>query len=150
MPTMRDRAVDAGAKVMNLTHRAALAVSGGRLGRRAFGMPVVDLTTTGRKSGQPRRTMLTSPVHDDDRVVLVASYGGDDRHPAWYLNLRENPDVEIEILGRRRSMRARTASEEEKADLWPAIVDAYKGYAQYQKRTDRDIPVVVLEDAPGS
>lgn len=142
---MREQIVDLGAKVMNATHRVLLAVSGGRVGRRAFGMPVVELTTTGRKSGRPRRTMLTSPVHDDDRVVLVASFGGEPRHPAWYLNLREAPDVEIEFLGERREMRARTATADEKAELWPAIVAAYKGYAQYQKRTDRDIPVVILE-----
>lgn len=142
---MRQRIVDLGAKVMNATHRAVLVLSGGRVLRRAFGMPVVELTTIGRRSGQPRHTMLTSPVHDDERVVLVASFGGEPRHPAWYLNLRENPDVEIEFQGEHREMRSRTATADEKAELWPAIVDAYKGYAQYQKRTDRDIPVVILE-----
>lgn len=145
---MRRRIVDLGARAMNAFHRAAIVVSGGRLGRRAFGMPVVELTTTGRTSGRKRTTMLTTPVHDDDRVVLVASFGGEDRHPAWYLNLRDAPDVEIQLQGERRSMRARTASAEEKAELWPDIVDAYAGYAQYQKRTDRDIPVVVLEERP--
>jgi len=142
---MRDRIVDVGAKVMNGTHRAILVLSGGRLGRRAFGMPVVELTTTGRKSGQQRTTMLTSPVHDDDKVVVVASYGGDDRDPAWYLNLRDHPDVEILFEGKRRAMRARVADPAEKEALWPEIVTAYKGYGQYQKRTERDIPVVILE-----
>jgi deazaflavin-dependent oxidoreductase (nitroreductase family) len=120
-------------------------VSDGRLLNRFFGMPVVRLTTTGRKSGKQRATMLTTPVHDGDRVVLVASYGGDDRHPAWFLNLRANPDVQIIMLGRRRAMRARVATAEEKAELWPRIVAAYKGYGGYQQRTDRDIPVVILE-----
>ncbi len=108
-------------------------------------MPVVQLTTIGRKSGQPRTVMLTSPVHDDDRVVLVASYGGDDRHPAWFLNLRDNPKVELTMEGRRRRMRARVASTDEKAELWPRVVAGYRGYAQYQTRTRRDIPLVILE-----
>jgi deazaflavin-dependent oxidoreductase (nitroreductase family) len=84
-------------------------------------------------------------MHDDDRVVLVASYGGDDRHPAWYHNLVANPDVDVMIDGATRSMRARVASPDEKAELWPQIVATYKGYGGYQQRTDRDIPVVILE-----
>ncbi len=131
--------------LMNGLHKAILKLSGGRVLGTTFGMPVVRLTTTGRKSGEPRTTMLTSPVHDDEKVVLVASYGGDDRHPNWYLNLTANPEVEITMQGTTRSMRARVASAEEKQELWPAITKAYKGYAAYQKRTDRDIPVVILE-----
>ena len=107
-------------------------------------MPVVLLETVGRRSGEPRVTPLTAPVVDGDTVVLVASYGGDSRHPAWYLNLMTDPDVAITMNGVRREMRARTASPEEKADLWPRIVRAYRGYAAYQRRTDRDIPVVLL------
>lgn len=139
--SVRDRA----SRAMNRTHRAIQFLSGGRLGWRAFGMPVVELTTTGRKSGQPRKTMLTTPVHDDRRVVLVASYGGDDRHPAWFLNLRDHPDVEITVNGEHRKMRARVATGEERAELWPHIVETYKGYGEYQSRTDREIPVVILE-----
>lgn len=138
-------AKDTVAKVVTGFHHALLSVSGGRVGRSVAGMPVVVLHTTGRKSGQPRRTMLTAPVVDGDRVVLVASYGGDDRHPAWYLNLREHPDVTIELDGTTREMRARTATPDEKAALWPRITKAYRGYAGYQKRTDRDIPVVLLD-----
>ena len=89
--------------------------------------------------------MLTAPVHDDQRVVLVASKGGDDRDPQWYRNLRANPDVEITIDGETKKMQARTASVEEKAALWPDIVATYKGYASYQKRANRDIPVVICE-----
>lgn len=136
---------DLGGRVMNRTHRAVQALTGGRVGWRAFGMPVVELTTIGRKSGQPRKTMLTTPVHDERRVVLVASYGGDDRHPAWFLNLRDHPDVEITMDGERRPMRARVATGEERADLWPRIVETYKGYGEYQTRTEREIPVVLLE-----
>jgi deazaflavin-dependent oxidoreductase (nitroreductase family) len=89
--------------------------------------------------------MLTTAVHDDARVVLVASKGGDDRDPQWYRNLTANPEVELTMEGETKKMRARTASPEEKAALWPAIVSSYKGYAAYQKRADRDIPVVICE-----
>lgn len=108
-------------------------------------MPVVALTTVGRRSGQQRVTMLTTPVHDEDRVVLVASKGGADAHPSWYVNLREHPQVTLRLAGRTRSMLARTANAAEKAELWPAIVAAYRGYAAYQEKTSRDIPVVILE-----
>jgi deazaflavin-dependent oxidoreductase (nitroreductase family) len=133
------------ARYANVLHRAIIKGTGGRIGGTGFGMPVVILTTTGRKSGKQRTTMLTTPVHDDNRVVLVASYGGDDRHPAWFLNLRDNPDVELEMRGKQRPMRAHVATDEEKDVLWPEVVSAYKGYAQYQTKTDRDIPLVILE-----
>src|SRR3954451_17868906 len=133
------------ARAGNVVHRAVVNVSGGRIGGTGFGMPVVELTTTGRKSGQRRSTMLTTPVHDDNRVERVASYGGDDRHPSWFLNLRDNPDVELKMRGKTRAMKARVASPHEKAELWPEVVGRYKGYAQYQTRTHRDIPLVILE-----
>ena len=126
-------------------HRAVFQVSNGRIANRGSGMPVLQLTTTGRKSGKRRTTMLTSPVQDGDRVVVVASYGGDDRHPTWFLNLRDDPNVEVTMHGRTKTMRARVASPEEKAELWPRVVAAHRGYEQYQKRTDRDIPLVILE-----
>lgn len=126
-------------------HEFAFKASGGRLLNTALGMPVVMLTTTGRKSGKSRTTMLTSPVQEGETIVLVASYGGDPRHPAWFLNLRDNPDVEVNMRGRKRRMRARVASGEEKARLWPDVTKAYRGYGQYQRRTERDIPVVILE-----
>jgi len=106
------------------------------------------LRTVGRKSGQTRVTVLTSPVHDSDRVLLVASKWGDDRNPQWYGNLTANPDVEIVIEGQRRQLRARTATEEERQELWPQILQAYKGYAGYQEKTDREIPVVICERRP--
>jgi deazaflavin-dependent oxidoreductase (nitroreductase family) len=134
--------------VMNRTHRTLFDVSNGRLLNGAFGMPVVRLTTTGRRSGEPRHTMLTAPVRDDERIVLVASFGGADRHPAWYLNLQANPRVTALMKGRSREMVARTASPEERAELWPRILQSYKGYEDYTKRTDREIPVVILEPAP--
>lgn len=142
---IRETLIDLGAKGMNLGHRAIRAASGGRLLSTAFGMPALELHTIGRKTGKERRVMLTTPVHDDERIVLVASKGGDDRHPDWYRNLVANPDVEITLDGRRRPMRARTATPEEKAELWPQVVAAYKGYAGYQRRTERDIPLVICE-----
>jgi deazaflavin-dependent oxidoreductase (nitroreductase family) len=138
-------AKDIGARLVTGFHEAVFRLTNGRLANRGFGMPVLVLTTAGRKSGKKRTTMLTSPVQDGDAVVLVASYGGDDRHPQWFLNLRDNPEVEITMDGRTRSMRARVASPEEKAELWPRVVDAYRGYGQYQRRTDRDIPLVICE-----
>ena len=129
---------------VNAFHPTLLRLTGGRVGRSLVGMPVVVLETVGRKSGERRSVPLTAPVVDGDTVVLVASYGGDSRHPAWYWNLTANPDVAITMNGARREMTARTATAEEKAELWPRITRAYKGYAGYQKRTDRDIPVVLL------
>jgi deazaflavin-dependent oxidoreductase (nitroreductase family) len=138
-------AKDALARAVNGLHRTIYRASKGRIAGTGMGMPVVELTTTGRRSGAARTVMLTSPVHDGDQVVLVASYGGDDRHPQWFLNLRENPEVELTMGGKKRSMRARVATSDEKADLWPRVVAGYKGYAQYQTRTERDIPLVILE-----
>lgn len=143
--SVKDRITDSAMKAMNLAHRAVLKVSGGRVLSKPFGMPTVELHTTGRRSGTPRSTMLTAPIHDDTRVVLVASKGGDDRHPLWYLNLVADPNVELTMAGVTRTAVARTASAEEKAGLWPDIVAAYGGYASYQRRTTRDIPVVVCE-----
>lgn len=136
---------DNGAKLMNLAHRFVLATTGNRLLAKPFGMPLVELHTKGRKSGLPRSCFLTAPIHDNHRVVLVASKGGDDRNPDWYQNLRAHPDAEIVIDGVRHRIRARTADAGEKAELWPQIVAAYKGYAGYQRRTTRDIPVVICE-----
>jgi deazaflavin-dependent oxidoreductase (nitroreductase family) len=141
----RNTLADASAKLMNLGHRLILKVSGNRLLANPFGMPAVELHTTGRKSGLPRSCYLTAPVHDARRVVLVASKGGDDRHPDWYRNLQSHPDAELVIHGERHKIHARTANTAEKAELWPKIVAAYKGYAGYQQRTDRDIPVVICE-----
>lgn len=112
-------------------------------------MPVVELTTTGRKSGRPRSVMLTSPVQEGDTIVVVASRGGDDQNPAWLLNLRENPDVEVALQGApKRPMRARIATPEERAGLWPLVIADHKNYAQYQTKTTREIPLVLLEPAP--
>jgi deazaflavin-dependent oxidoreductase (nitroreductase family) len=147
---LRESFADLGLKAMNSGHRAILRLSGGRALTSPFGMPAVELHVIGRKSGLRRTTMLTAPIIDDRRVVIVASKGGDDRDPEWFRNLVANPDVELTVVktGTTRLCRARVASAQEKAEMWPTIVAAYKGYAGYQKRTKRDIPVVICEPRP--
>jgi deazaflavin-dependent oxidoreductase (nitroreductase family) len=138
---------DEAAKVVNLVHRNLFEATKGRLGGTIAGMPAIVLRTTGRKTGKQRSTMLTVPLQDGERLVLVASYGGDDRNPTWFLNLRDDPSVRVVKDGREREMRARVAAPEEKAELWPRVTERYSGYAGYQTRTDRDIPLVILEPA---
>ncbi len=132
-------------RMLNRMHRALLAVSGGRIGSTLASMPVVELHTIGRVTGTRRSVLLTTPVHDSDRYVLVASKGGAPRHPSWYLNLLAHPDVELTVHGRTLALRARTAVGEERQGLWRGIVRAYPGYARYQQKTTREIPVVVCE-----
>ena len=147
--TLLDAVKDTQMRTMNLVHRLVLTASGGRLGSSIGSMPVYRVTTTGRRSGRPRTVMLTAPVQDGDRLIFVASKGGDDRHPDWYRNLVAEPGIRVEAAdgGPAIDLMARTASAEEKADLWPRIVEAYKGYDGYQQGTDRDIPVVIAEPA---
>jgi len=133
-------------KTMNAVHRTILKLSGGKLGWTASDMPVLELTTTGRKTGQPRAVMLTSPHQEGDTIVVVASRGGDDTHPAWFLNLRDDPNVEVTTKGQpKRRMVARIANAEERARLWPLVTADHKNYAGYQTKTDREIPLVLLE-----
>jgi deazaflavin-dependent oxidoreductase (nitroreductase family) len=135
-------------KAANAVHRGALRLTGGRIGWHVAGMAAVELTTTGRTSGRRRTVMLTSPHQDGDSIVLVASRGGDDHHPAWFLNLCANSNVEARTGGGpRRAMTARPATSEERARLWPVITSAQPRYAGYQARTEREIPVVLLEPA---
>ncbi|HEX2413451.1 MAG TPA: nitroreductase family deazaflavin-dependent oxidoreductase [Solirubrobacteraceae bacterium] len=110
------------------------------------GSSVLLLTTTGRRSGDPRTTPLIYGRRGDDYLV-VASKGGSPETPAWYVNLREQPDVELQVLGDRFPARARTATPEEKPGLWQEMVGHWPDYDNYQRRTDREIPVVVLEPA---
>lgn len=140
-----DKVIEVGAWMLENGHRALLAVSGGRFPRTVLGMKPVEIHTTGRVSGARRTTLLTSPICDADRVVLVASKGGHREHPDWYKNLVANPEVEITMDGVTRRMRARTASGAEREALWSAVVERYRGYAGYQENTRRQIPVVVCE-----
>jgi deazaflavin-dependent oxidoreductase (nitroreductase family) len=133
------------AKAITTFHRFVFDISKGKVAGSTGGMPVVKLTTIGRKSGKPRTTMLTAPLEEDDKVVLVASYGGDDRDPMWFSNLVANPDVDVLIGGSQRKMHARVAEGDERTRLWEALTAEHANYAGYQRKTSRQIPVVVLE-----
>ncbi len=140
-----DPVLGAGSWLLENGHRSLLKLTGGRFPRTIMGMKTVELHTTGRKSGKPYSNMLSVPIHDDRRIVLVASKGGSQDHPDWYKNLVANPDVELTIDDRTVLMRARTASPDERATLWPKVVATYKGYGGYQRNTDREIPLVICE-----
>lgn len=108
------------------------------------GAKVILLGTIGRRSGKLRRTPLIR-VRDGDNYLVVASMGGAPTHPQWYLNLRDNPEVTIQDLAEVHELRARTATPEEKAALWPVAVEQWPDYANYQAGTERDIPLVICE-----
>jgi deazaflavin-dependent oxidoreductase (nitroreductase family) len=136
-------------KGMNTVHRILMKASFGKLGWSAAKMPVVELTTTGRKSGRAHTVLLTSPLQVGDAYVIVASRGGDDHHPAWFLNLRDQPKVEAAISGSGKApMTARIATPEERASMWPQVTGKYKNYGGYQEKTNREIPLVLLEPRP--
>lgn len=135
-------------RAANALHRTTLKLTGGRLGSTLLNMPVLELTTIGRKTGQPRSVMLTAAYEEGDTIVIVASRGGDDHHPAWFLNVRDNPDVQVARPGGKRTpMSARVAGQEDRARLWPLVTADHGNYADYQKRTQREIPLVLLEPA---
>lgn len=137
-------------KTMNTVHRAMMTVSGGRMGWSAAKMPVLELTTTGRKSGQPRSTMLTAPWTDGDTMAIVASAGGNDKHPAWFLNLTAEPSVTVRTKSGTSTMTARTVAGDERTKLWGEITGKYSNYSGYQSKTDREIPVIILEPVAAS
>jgi F420H(2)-dependent quinone reductase len=121
-------------------------LSGGRLMNKVGRAPVLLLTTTGRRSGQPRTAPLVY-LADGDRMVLINTNGGNERIPAWSLNLIANPAAEVEVGRKRRSVRARIAEGEERADLWRKHIEQYAGFDDYRENLDRDreISVFVLE-----
>ncbi len=120
--------------------------TGGRVGGKVGRAPVLLLTTTGRKSGK-RRTAPVVYLADGNRMIVIGSNAGNDRVPAWALNLKAHPDAEVEVGRRRTPVKARVAEGEERADLWRRSNDQYAGFDDYEKRTDRDIAVFVLEPA---
>jgi deazaflavin-dependent oxidoreductase (nitroreductase family) len=139
MPTVRDRVN----KAYSAVHTRVYRRSGGRLGKRLGKAPMLLLTTRGRRSGQPRTKPLMY-LADGERWVLVASNAGQDHHPAWYLNLLDQPLAEIRVADQDIPVNARHATDEERAELWPKLVGIFSGYARYAKKTDRPIPVLVL------
>ena len=141
--TTQDRIIEIGAWCLENGHRTLHRLSGGRFPKRLMGMEPIELHVKGLKSGITRNTMLTAPICEDDRIVVVASKGGHSDHPDWYKNLVANPEIEITVRGRTAPYLARTADAAEKAELWPRITATYKGYASYQSHTERNIPVVI-------
>jgi deazaflavin-dependent oxidoreductase (nitroreductase family) len=125
-------------------HTVVYKASHGRIGGRSMGAPVVLVESVGRKSGK-RRTHPLICGEDGDNLVVVASKGGIDRHPAWYLNLMANPETMAYWRGEKRRVRARDATDTERERLWPMMVETYRPYESYQRRTERKIPIVVLE-----
>src|SRR3954471_2567867 len=126
-------------------HELVYLATHGLIGHRFPGFPpVLLLDHVGAKSGI-RRTTPLAYIEDGDDVVLVASKGGHPRNPAWFHNLRANPDTTVQIGSERRAVHARVAGPDERARLWPKAVAAYSGYREYQDRTGREIPLVILE-----
>ncbi len=119
-------------------------MTGGLLGRRLVGNDMLLLTTTGRVTGRPHTVPLLY-LRDGESIVTIASYGGRNRHPEWYLNLLATPSATVQVGGSKRRVFARTASADERRNWWPRVVDAYSDYAVYQTRSDREIPVVFLD-----
>ncbi|SNQ46544.1 Deazaflavin-dependent oxidoreductase, nitroreductase family [Frankia canadensis] len=133
-------------KALNTMHRLLVRISGGRLGWRAGGMQVLEVSTTGRRSGRPHTLKLTTPLREGSTIVLVASRGGDDRNPDWYHNVCANPDVAVRTRGGPwQAMRARPATATERDELWPRVVADNRWYRNYQTKTTRVIPLVLLE-----
>jgi deazaflavin-dependent oxidoreductase (nitroreductase family) len=140
---MRDGAV----KRWSAVHRSLYQMSGGRIGRRLADNDMLLLTTTGHVSRRPHTVPLLY-IRDEPRLLVVASYGGRPRHPAWYDNLVADPLVRVQLGAMRVEMVARTAEPDERAVWWPRVVAAFADYAVYQSRTDRVIPLVFLEPTP--
>lgn len=142
LPT-RSQAKDAVFRAVTSLHKQVYRRTGGRFGGTAGKTQMMLLTTTGRRTSQPRTTPLNY-IADGDRYLAVASYGGDDRDPQWFKNLQANPEATIQIGPDSLRVRASVATPEEKKVLWPKAVAAYKGYDGYQRKTSRDIPVAIL------
>lgn len=140
----RRRLVRGATRYGGAVHRLLYRLSGGRIGGRLWNLPVVLLTTTGRRSGRPRTVPLCS-LPDGDDVVVIASYGGLDRPPAWWLNLQAKPEATLREGRERRPVVARNAVGTERERLWVAVTAIAPGYLDYERRTAREIPVVVLQ-----
>ncbi|WP_332873256.1 MULTISPECIES: nitroreductase/quinone reductase family protein [Nocardia] len=138
-------ATDLYLKTVTTTHRKLLDLSGGRVGTRFKKMPTLALTTRGRRTGLPRIVILTVPVVENGSYLIVASRGGDDISPDWFHNLCADPEVEVSFQhGAEQPMTARVLTPQEREQRWPQVLAAYPGYETYQKRTARQIPLVVL------
>ncbi|MFC8041966.1 nitroreductase/quinone reductase family protein [Nocardia sp. NPDC057353] len=138
-------------RATNTAHRLLTRLTFGKFGHSIGGMPSLELTTVGRRSGREHPVLLTAPIVQDGGYVVVASRAGDDKHPAWYHNLLANPEVTVAVQGGPRTpMRARVADSAERAELWPRVTERYPIYANYQTRTTREIPLVLLSPRDGA
>lgn len=136
-------------KAFTKAHSSVYRATGGKFaGTMGSGKPVLLLNTIGRKSGE-KRTHPLLYMADGEDMVIVASAAGAPKHPAWYFNLKANPETTVEVGDREVRVRAKEANAEEKARLWPKLVEMYSGYEGYQKKTDRPIPVVILHPTEG-
>jgi len=137
---VKDRTAQRLSRLHTLVYRATR----GLIGRRLVGNDMLLLTTSGRTSGRPHTVPLLY-LADGETLVVIASWGGRDHDPDWYRNLVANPRAQVQVRGTRSHMRARTAEPDERTEWWPRVVEAYGGYQDYQGRTERVIPVVLLE-----
>jgi F420H(2)-dependent quinone reductase len=133
-------------RILGGLHRRIYRLTGGKVGGRIANMPVLLLTTTGRKSGRPR-TQPLAYTRAGEGYAVIASKGGAPHHPLWYLNLRANPLAEVTVGRATEKVRAREAEGEERDQLWRQLADVYSGYDKYARKTSRRIPVIVLEPA---
>jgi F420H(2)-dependent quinone reductase len=133
-------------KVLGTIHRTVYRASDGKMGKTFFGSPILLLTTTGRKTRQLRTWPLTY-LQEANRLILLAANGGQPNHPAWYLNLRANPRVSVQLGNETRLMIAQTAEGDERARVWSRAAREYPAYEDYQRKTNRQIPVVILREA---
>jgi deazaflavin-dependent oxidoreductase (nitroreductase family) len=127
-------------------HRFVYRVSGGRVGANLRGSRMLLLEHVGRRTGQPRSTPLLY-IEDGERLVVVASNAGDDRTPAWWLNLQQKPEAAVQVGRAHSRVHAREADASERERLWPLLEASYRYYADYRARTQRKIPIVILERA---
>jgi F420H(2)-dependent quinone reductase len=130
-------------RAMSRIHGGLYRTSGGRLLGHVAGMPVLLLTTTGRRSGK-RRTATLTYFRDGADLVVIGSFGGSDQPPAWWLNLQRDPRASVLIGGTTSNVTARAATAEEHDRVWPLVAETHPGYARYEQRTPRPIPIVVL------
>jgi deazaflavin-dependent oxidoreductase (nitroreductase family) len=144
---MDTRKLDPIARRFNKLHQAVYRKSNGRCWSKMQGVELIMLTTTGRKTGQPRTTVVGAPIISEELVLVMASYAAGDRNPQWYHNLVANPAVEVRVKGETRSMIARDAQGDEKVELWNRCVASGARLDEYQARTERQIPLVILEPA---
>jgi F420H(2)-dependent quinone reductase len=134
-----------GFQILGGIHNRVYRLSGGRVAGKIGKAPVLLLTTTGRKSGRPRTNPLLYAPAGDNGYMVIASKGGADQHPLWYLNLQANPLAKVMVRRETKEVRARNAEGEEREQLWRSLADLYPGYDRYAQKTSRRIPVVVLD-----